>query len=835
MLGSQTKIEERNQFLRFYMLLIIVLGAAAIFYSASRLPIGILDERFLFIAAAALICSGTTIQFPRVKSYFNFSDPFIFLTLLFFGGEAAVLLAALDGLFSSLRFCKKKISILFNAAMMGISTFLTAEILQLCFGSIENLWREGFSAKFIFALCVMGMAQYFINTGLSAIYGASKKNQKFCNTWKDFYLWNSISYFAGAAATGIIVRLTDAVGFYALVAVSPIVVILYLTHRMYLKNIEISIAQAEQSQTHAAQLQESEEHFRSAFDYASSGMALVSPTGRWLKVNRSFCEIVGYSGQELIESDFQSITHADDLSEAQAKFNHLLTNETPSCLMEKRYIRRDDGEIWVQWSASTVLDANGKLLCLIFQVHDISSRKRVEKQLIHEASHDTLTGLPNRAAFKHRLQRSFERAEQQPSCLFAVLFLDLDRFKTINDSLGHNVGDLLLISIARRLETCLREGDMVARLGGDEFTILLDNIQDIENAVYIAERINEVVARPFELGGYEVFTSTSVGIALKSENYQNPEEILRDADAAMYRAKTRGKARYEIFNEDLREQADSLLQMETDLRRALEREEFLVHYQPIVSLKTGIPIGYEALLRWQHPHLGLVPPDRFIPLAEDLGLIVSIGLWTLRHACRQMRLWQDRFPQQPSLTLSVNMSGKQFAQADLADSVAGVLTETGIAAHHLNLEITETVLMGNEAMVLENLRRLHELGVKISIDDFGTGYSSLSYLHSFPVDVLKIDRSFTSRLDSQNRNSAIVNTIVVLAETLGIKTVAEGIETAEQATQLRKLNCLYGQGYLFSKPLAAEAVANYLSENYNSAQNPPPNWTADSSDDRYLH
>jgi diguanylate cyclase (GGDEF)-like protein len=427
----------------------------------------------------------------------------------------------------------------------------------------------------------------------------------------------------------------------------------------------------------------------------------------------------------------------------------------------------------------------------------------------HAAFHDALTGLPNRALLTDHLKLAIERAKRREDHLFAVLFLDLDRFKNINDSLGHTIGDQLLVAIARRVEDCLRPMDTVARLGGDEFAILLDGLEDFNDAVRVAERVQHNLMQPFNLQGHEVYTTTSIGIALSTTGYEQPENILRDADIAMYRAKDNGKARYELFDTVMHTRAVALLKMENDLRRAIERQEFRVYYQPIVSLETDQITGFEALVRWEHPQQGLVPPSDFIPLSEETGLIMEIGQWVLRESCRQMRQWQLEF--QRPLTLSVNLSGKQFVQPNLIEQIKTILRETEFDPRWLRLEITESVVMENAEAAASMLLQLRDLGVHLSIDDFGTGYSSLSYLHRFPVTTLKIDRSFIGRMGENDENAEIVRTIMTLANNLGMEVVAEGIETADQLAQLRALKCEYGQGYLFSRPVdAASAQAIFV-------------------------
>jgi diguanylate cyclase (GGDEF)-like protein len=432
--------------------------------------------------------------------------------------------------------------------------------------------------------------------------------------------------------------------------------------------------------------------------------------------------------------------------------------------------------------------------------------------LQHHALHDSLTGLPNRALFMDHLKLAISRCQRNRERLFAVLFLDLDRFKVINDSLGHVAGDQLLVEVARRLESCLRQGDTVARVGGDEFTILLEDVTDAHEVTVIAQRIQKELALPFNLGGYEVFTTASIGIAPSTIGYEHPDDILRDADTAMYRAKSLGKSRYEIFDKEMHTHAVNLLNLETDLRRALERREFAVYYQPIVSLETGVLQGFEALLRWRHPSHGFIAPAEFIPVAEETGLILPVGRWALEEACRQMREWQAQFPHAAEMYVSVNLSGRQFANPELCEQIREALETTGLKPEGLKLEITESVVMENIEKTIEMLRQLRALGVESSIDDFGTGYSSLSYLHHFPSTTLKIDRSFISRMGGADENAEIVRTILLLARNLGMCVVAEGVETESQLTQLQTLACDYGQGYLFSKAVNAAAIGRLLSE-----------------------
>jgi diguanylate cyclase (GGDEF)-like protein/PAS domain S-box-containing protein len=473
-----------------------------------------------------------------------------------------------------------------------------------------------------------------------------------------------------------------------------------------------------------------------------------------------------------------------------------------------------DGEVrWVSTTKLPLRDRDGHIVGTFGISRDITERKKAEEQLQRRAFYDPLTELPNRALFLDRLQHLFHRSRRAlGNPLFAVLYLDLDRFKSINDSLGHQAGDELLVATARRLERCLRPGDTLARLGGDEFTVLLDNVRGEADATGVADRIHQELAAPLTVSGYEVFTSVSLGIALSSAGYERPEDMLRDADTAMYRAKAGGRARHQIFAGDMHQRAVSSLRLETDLRRALERGEIVPHYQPIVDLDTGDVVAFEALARWRHPTRGMLLPDIFIPVAEETGLVAAIGEWMLVEACRQVREWQRKHPRWSTLGISVNVSGRQLSQGGVATEVERVLKTTGLDPAQLTLEITESALMHNLTAGAGVVQRLHAMSVGLHLDDFGTGYSSLAYLHSFPVDALKVDRSFINRMDRAPEQSAIVKAIVTLAHNLGMEVVAEGVETRAQAEALRELRCRRGQGFLFSSPLAAHEAEQLLAE-----------------------
>ncbi|XGV94934.1 MAG: EAL domain-containing protein [Leptolyngbya sp. BL-A-14] len=439
-------------------------------------------------------------------------------------------------------------------------------------------------------------------------------------------------------------------------------------------------------------------------------------------------------------------------------------------------------------------------------------------RLLHDAFHDALTSLPNRALFMQQLQWVIRRHRpgskhdaSSDAPTIAVLFVGLDSFKAINDSFGHRLGDQLLVATTARLKACLRSTDRIARVGGDEFAILRHPIRDTAEITELADRLQQQMTQPITLNGQEVFSTASIGIVLdRSDSEYEPEDILRDAHTAMHRAKASGKARHEVFVTGMRVQVMTRLQLETDLRRAVERQEFRLHYQPLISLQTGRIAGFEALVRWQHPERGLVPPNDFIPVAEETDLIIPMGQWITYEACRQLRVWQEKFPREQPLLVSVNLSGKQFSQPDLVEQIERTLQETGLDGHSLKLEITESMAMTDVASTIALLQRLKALHLQLSIDDFGTGYSSLSYLHRFPTNTIKVDRSFVSRMGDESEDAQIVQTIIILGHNLNMDIVAEGVETAEQLASLRALKCEYGQGYFFSKPLVAEAAEALL-------------------------
>ena len=493
--------------------------------------------------------------------------------------------------------------------------------------------------------------------------------------------------------------------------------------------------------------------------------------------------------------------HEEDLSRVQAELDLHLSGETDHFETEFRMLHNDGRYRWMLCRGLAVRDKSGRPQRMAGSLTDITEGKVA----------DGLTGLPNRLMFLDRVQRCIEQSHRDSDRQFAILYVDIDNFKLINDSMGHEVGDQFLKSIGQRLENCVRSHDsVVARLGGDEFTVLLDNIHGVQEAQAVADRILEKFTVPFNLNGREVFSNASIGIAMSSDRCDTAEALIREADTAMYHAKSNGRANHTMFAPAMSEQITARLQLESDLRRAIERCEFVLHYQPIVALKSNEIMGFEALLRWEHPTLGLVPPVDFISIAEETGLIVPIGRWVLHEACRQTALWKSQFTGCGHLFVTVNVSSRQLSDPNIIQDVTVAIDQTKMAASDVTLEITESTVM--QQVGAELLQSLQESGVRIGIDDFGTGYSSLAYLHRLPLDLLKVDRSFVKGMEHSEENAAIVPTIVTLADNLSLDTIAEGVETHEQLQQLINIGCKYGQGFFFSRPLPAEQVSDLLQQ-----------------------
>ena len=718
-LNKRAEMKKLNS-ISVYMWSVVAAGAVCCLYSAYTLPRGISDGYFLLLLLiTAVIGSRIAIRIPQINVNITVDDTFVFIALLYYGGEAAVLTGALAGICSALRISRKVRTVAFGSAALACAVFVTASVLKFSFGSTTGLLKNGASIAII-ALCLMGLVQYLVHTGLGATASALKANDSIWHMWSRNFLWISISYFAGAAGAGFIVSSLGTARFWAFFVCIPIIIIVYFSYDRYMREVKASARHAEEAERARAEL----EHQRAE----------------------------------------QAEKHVQELN------NYIAEQERISRVLEE-----------------------------------------TKEHFRHAAFHDSLTGLPNRAMFTELLKAEIESSTRRNDHMFAVLFLDLDRFKNINDSLGHTHGDLLLVAFAERLERTLRPVDTLARFGGDEFAILITGMTDTTDAVRIAQRIQDELSEPFVLDKNSAFATASIGIALSSSGYDRAEDILRDADIAMYRAKENGKARYELFDHGMHARAVSRLQLESDLRQAIENKEFCVYYQPIVSLQTGRLAGFEALVRWNHPRHGLVSPADFIPVAEETGLIVPISEWVLNEACVQVRQWQLDSPSHRALSLSVNLSARQIAQPDLLERIKQALATSKLNPHCLKLEITESVVMENAEAAAQMFKQLRSLGVQLSIDDFGTGYSSLSYLHRFPLNYLKIDRSFVSRLTTDNDN-AIVRTISTLARNLGMEVIAEGIETEEQYQQLKMLGCEYGQGFLFSRPVNRDSVQHLLAE-----------------------
>ena len=695
------------------------LGLAVCALAAFNFPFEKVDATLIVLSIVTVFFSSyLKIQLPRTKIHLTVSDALIFLSLLAYGGEVGILLAALETFFTSLNFRREGISIKFktiaiNVAIAAIATTITVLTARQIFGSIESAVRDGSNMLLVELLFVMVMTQFVVNSVFVAIFISIKSGKKLWHVWNEYCLNALVMFIAGAVLSGFGIKALQRIDPFLLAVTLGISAIVYMTYRRYVDDVKVTAAKAEQSERERAEQAE----------------------------------------------------------------NHIV--ELQHHIEEQ--------------------DRIGKAL------------RESKEKFRHAAFHDALTDLPNRNLFVETLKFALEKSKSHPNNKFAVLFLDINRFKTINDSLGHSMGDRLILHVAKRLATAVREKDLVARFSGDEFAFILNNISGVEDAIEFAEHIKQKISAPFTLSGRQVFTSFSIGIAMGGAEYKYSEDVLRDADIAMYHAKDAEKD-FVVFDKKMHARAVTLLQLETDLRVALEREQLCVYYQPIINLDSMKLFGFEALVRWNHPLRGLVPPNEFIPVSEETGLIIPLTLWILRKSCQHMVEWQRKSPDNKDLVVSVNLSGKHFAHADLVEQVKAILVETGMNPACLKLELTESAMMDNAERVISMLKELRELGLKLSIDDFGTGYSSLSYLHRFPIDTLKVDRSFVNAMEDGSENGEIVRTVIALAKTLRLDVIAEGIETFHQLHQLRILGCEYGQGYLFSRPVPLEEAERLLED-----------------------
>jgi diguanylate cyclase (GGDEF)-like protein/PAS domain S-box-containing protein len=569
--------------------------------------------------------------------------------------------------------------------------------------------------------------------------------------------------------------------------------------------------EGEQRRAASAALLDVTERFRRSFEGAPIGMAVVDGGGMFLEVNDSLALIFGYSEVELLTMGFLELIDGTERAATEDGFRSLLAGTPRKIRNERRFLHADGHAIWAVVAVAGIYDVDGLHRYNVAQIEDVTAIRNAHETLTHRALHDPLTDLPNRTLFLDRLGHALSRRSRRPGSV-AVLFVDLDRFKAVNDSLGHEAGDEALREVGRRLSVTMRPSDTVARIGGDEFVILAEEVGGEADAVNVAERLRAALSVPIAIGNAEIVITSSIGLVVAHPGHHTSEDLLRDADTAMYRAKQRGKDRHEVFTDVLRRAVTDRVSVERHVRSAIKDGAFTVHYQPILELSTGRVESVEALVRLNNPDGSLLAPDRFIGVAEDCGLIVQLGAAVFAEACRQQRTWIDRLGPDAPDRVAVNISARELARHGLLEDIQSTLEDSGLDGHRICIELTESTIMEATPSVLKTIGELKNLGVSLSLDDFGTGYSSLTYLKSFPVDTVKIDRSFVSGLAADPDDRAIVEAVMSLARTLGLAVIAEGVETEEQADALRDLGCGFAQGYLWARPLAAEQLERLLLE-----------------------
>ena len=756
-----------------------------------------------------LLAACFPVRIPRTKYSIGVADVFVFALLALHGAPAAVLAAGAEGLVGAYRSSKRLTSRVSTPA----AATLAMSLCGLGFYAVQAaLLRAGASDALatLMALCAVSLP-YFAGTTLPllAVMAAKNRQRLSLRDWAQNYSWLAAIYLVSAAVAGVLAINARQFGLVvvavAAAVAATVVALVQLSLRRHEADFQAQekrVAEAE----HEAAL--NQQRFTAAFTHAAIGMAIVRHDGNVQQVNQSLCALLGRTSEDLLQRPFDELLHAGDATLFRRRAEAVANDAEEAFSMELRCRDTTGRGIWVSLHCGRFIDPATERSGLIYQLHDITSRRLAEHQLHHIAFHDSLTDLANRNCFIERLNAAVERNRTDAEAGFAVMFLDLDRFKLVNDSLGHPAGNALLCEVARRLCNAVRPGDLVARLGGDEFAVLLERVQEPGAAMELAQRLQQVLSAPMLINGTEVVPMASIGITFSDLGYRSADEVLRDADLAMYDAKSDGSRRVSLFNQSMHERVAEKLKLEGELRRAIGEGQLALVYQPLFNLEPYRLIGFEALARWMHPERGSISPAVFIALAEESGHIEALTAWVIDQAAGQLAQWQAEHPALASqdLGMHVNISGRDLTSAALVPQVRAALQRHALAPRQLTLEITETTLMGKLTTVLDTVHTLREVGVKFSIDDFGTGYSSLAYLSTLPIDSLKIDRTFVSGMTDKPQNVEIVRAVRTLGRSLGKTIIAEGIETAEQLSMLKEIGVDVGQGYLLSRPLRADQV-----------------------------
>ncbi len=814
-----------NRMAALYWWLMVGLGTSALVHSAlsvASLPVAILVQ-VLIGCMVAMLAGMFPVRIPGSKNSFAAGEVFIFLLLLMHGPGAAALAAAGEAFVGAMRSSKRWTSRLASPAMAAISMSAAGWALQVSFEALRA--RGAFNeAMFLLGAMFFAILCFALNTLLVTLVFRLKRNEPpRLHQLLGSFGWVGITYAASALIAAVLHLTFQKIGIGVVAAGVPIIAMLLTMLHYHFRQretddtaarvrVEAAEREAAQSTRHVLELQDSERRFHSAFSHAAIGMALVSTEGQVLQVNTALCTLIGHAESDVVGREFNTFLDVADVDTLGEPLRRVVGQVIETASVELRCRHARGHEVWISLHCGYFSGRTSSAPCLILQAQDITARRDAETRLHHMAYHDGLTSLANRVRFGQYLELAVQRCNADRRRNFALMYLDFDRFKLINDTLGHGVGDEFLVTVAQRIQKQVRPGDTVGRLGGDEFAILIEDLEGEHLAVAMAERLQVALRKPYLVGGTEVNSSASIGITFSSIGYDTPGDVLRDADIAMYRAKAGGRARYAVFDASLRAQIADQLHLERDLRRAIDGDQLFLAYQPIYDLGTGKINSFEALLRWNHPERGLVGPDIFIPIAEESGLIGTLTELVLTRACRQLKAWQSADGNVTKLRMQVNVSGTDLCRLALVSHVTRALLTNGLEPWQLTLEITESMLMKRLDSALETMTQLRELGVGLSVDDFGTGYSSLSYLSTLPITSLKIDRSFVQRLQDGTRNSEVVKAIVTLGHSLGRAVIAEGIESPAQLSKLRELGCGFGQGYLLARPLSAEMAEAWLAD-----------------------